>query len=601
MQLLKLFAVSVYYVVYLIFDKWLNIYQLFMLVITMIIGAYLAQKGKSIGKGWKCSILGLLGVLYIGVVVWVAQCGGLTEGIYESVLFVVYIIGSLVVTLQVSNKKWNDLIIDKGKGSYGLCSDRTFGKINKALWGIFVGTLIPIVALSPYVFARADDYSFGYRAHIAWETTGSVWELLKAVFEMIKTAYYGWQGTYSSIFLMSLQPAVFDEKLYAIVPMLFILIITLASYFFVKTILVDWLKADKKMCGICISAYVLLVIQCMPVKQSAFFWYNGAIHYIGSHCVLLCLLAFAVKVYLGRHGLGSWIGAAICAVYVGGGNHVTAVSTLLIVLTMFLSVLVNKSWKKNYRICVLGGVYLVALCINIMAPGNFIKMGWSNGLGIVEAFFQAFIKAIQYVFNQWVQWETLIVIAVCSPIIWRMVAKMKISFSYPLVFVGYSWCYMASLFFTPLFTLGHINVGRFQNIMFLQAMLWLMFDIGYIMGWLQRKYKISEEVSLCKNEKKYVFIIGIVALGMSFLYMVLEPERYTSTAAINTLQDKSLYEYADDYWYNVEQLETEEKEVVIKDLSNIPIFLNPVECEAWYSGLRLFYEKDEIHFDISEE
>jgi len=35
--------------------------------------------------------------------------------------------------------------------------------------------------------------------------------------------------------------------------------------------------------------------------------------------------------------------------------------------------------------------------------------------------------------------------------------------SYPILFVGYSWCCMAFMFFTPLFTIADVEVGRFQN------------------------------------------------------------------------------------------------------------------------------------------
>ena len=39
------------------------------------------------------------------------------------------------------------------------------------------------------------------------------------------------------------------------------------------------------------------------------------------------------------------------------------------------------------------------------------------------------------------------------------------------------------------------------------------------------------------------------------------------------------------------------KEVVLKDLDNIPSFLKPEESDIWYSALRLFYEKDTIEFE----
>ena len=135
--------------------------------------------------------------------------------------------------------------------------------------------------------------------------------------------------------------------------------------------------------------------------------------------------------------------------------------------------------------------------------------------------------------------------------------------------------------------------------MFLQGILWLLFDIGYIMGWIQKKYYCENKRSFCMNEKKYVYTLGILILCMMLLSAIAEPKKYTSIYAFNTLRDPQLQEYATDYWYNVEILKTDEREVTIKDLSNIPEFLHPVESDVWHSALRLVYDKDKINYEKS--
>lgn len=595
-ELIKIPIVSAYYLIHTMFDRWMEWGLVVIWIVAVILGIQFAKHGKEIGKRWKISIFSLVIILYIGILIWVFQCGGLVIGIHETILRMVYFIGSFLCILQMSNKKWHDLNVAEIEVT---AEDNIsfYARAKNLIWCVFGISLIPIVAISPYIFPRADDYSFGYKAHLALEQTGSLIEVLKAVFDMIKTAYFGWQGTYSSIFMMSIQPAVFDEKLYCIVPMFFIGIIVLATWFFVKTILVDWLQGNKGLSGACISAYLLMAIQCIPVKQSAFLWYNGAIHYIGSHCVLLCMMAFIVRIYIGKNAKVSWIGAALCAIYVGGGNHVTAISTLLISLTLLFLITVTKKWSSYKNIGGICFVYLLALSVNVIAPGNFNKMGMKEGYGLFEAFFRAFLKALEYMFGKWMHWTVIAVIVFCVPIIWRMVRGMNFSFSYPILFVGYSWCYMASMFFTPLFTMADVEVGRFQNIMFLQGMLWLLFDIGYVIGWMQKRYLNVESTSFCINEKRYMYVLGIAVLGMTLLSVIAEPEKYTSINAFNILKDEQLQEYAEDYWYNIEILKTEEKEVTIKGLDNIPSFLHPEESDVWHMGLRFFYNKDKIYFE----
>ena len=594
--LVKIPVVSAYYLIHVMFDKWMNWRMMMSLILAAVLGSELAKRNIKIGKRWKLEALIWLVVLYLGIIVWVFQCGGLEKGIYDIILHIVYCIGAFLLALQIGNVGWN-AFADLKKRETVFASSAFYKKINIGLIVSFLLSLIPIIMISSYTFARADDYSFGYRARLALENTGSLLEVIKAATTVVAEKYMEWQGTYSSIFLMALQPAVFDEKLYRIVPMFFIIIITLASYFFMKNILVDFLQADKTMSRTCIFAYIFLVIQCVPVKQSAYFWYNGALHYIMAHCLLLCMLVFLLRIAQGKNTKWNYIGAVLSAIYIGGSNYVSVIGTLLIYLTIFFVLMITKSWEKHKGIVGIGVIYLIAAAINVLAPGNFKKMGISQGYGIVKAFVFAFTESLKYMLDEWMHWTIFALVAISIPILWNAVKKIKFKFCCPWIVIGYSWCYMASLFFMPLFTKATVEIGRLKNIMFMEWILWILIDIGYLLGWLQRKYSVDETKAVCSSEKKYYINVFVVIAGMALLSFIAEPHQYTTTFAIETLQEEKLQEYSRDYWYNIEILKGEEKEVLLKPLDNIPEFLYPEECEAWHSGLRFFYGKDKINFE----
>ena len=595
-ELIKIPVVSAYYFIHIMFDKWMNWEMMCSLIVTALVGIQLAKRNVKIGKRWKLSTFIWLAVLYLGIVVWVFQCGGLEKGIYDIILHVVYYIGAILVVLQAGNAGWNSFA-EFSERETVYTSGAFYKKINIGLIVSFLLSLIPIIMISPYTFARADDYSFGYRAHLALESTGSFLEVIKAAIVVVAEKYMEWQGTYSSIFFMAMQPAVFDEKLYRLVPMFFIIIIALASYFFIKNVLVDFLHADKTMSRTCIFAYIFLAIQCIPVKQSAFFWYNGALHYIVAHCLLLCMLVFLLRIAQGKKDKWNYVGAVLTSIYIGGSNYVTLVGTLLIYLTIFFGLTVTKSWKKYKGIASIGVVYLVAAAINILAPGNFKKMGTAQGYGLIKSFVYAFTQSLEYILGEWMHWTIFALVVVSIPVLWNAVKKIKFNFPCPFIVIIYSWCYMASLFFMPLFTKATIDMGRLKNIMFLEWILWILIDIGYLFGWIQRKYFVEETKAVCGNEKKYYTKVFGAILGMAALSFIAEPHQYTTTFALETLQDEKLQEYSQDYWYNIEVLEGEEKEVLLKSLDNIPEFLYPEECEVWHSGLRFFYGKDKIYFE----
>lgn len=75
-----------------------------------------------------------------------------------------------------------------------------------AVWSVIVYavSLIPIFAASVYAFPQADDWSYSWRTRLAWMDTHSLTEVLKGAFGAVAEAYVDWQGTFSSIFLMSL-------------------------------------------------------------------------------------------------------------------------------------------------------------------------------------------------------------------------------------------------------------------------------------------------------------------------------------------------------------------------------------------------------------
>lgn len=203
-----------------------------------------------------------------------------------------------------------------------------------------------------------------------------------------------WQGTYTSIFLMALNSAVFGERLYAVVPALFLAIICFSTRFFLKTILLDWLKIDRIKYRIVLMVYLLLCIHSMPAHQSAFFWYNGAVHYLAPNAVLLCLIAFYIRMYIGIKPRLSYVGAILCAVYVGGGNYVTGVSCIMVIGTVSLLLIVGKKVGKYWNIFSVTAIYLTAFAINVLAPGNLHRLGMLGGQkGLMKSFFLSFYQS----------------------------------------------------------------------------------------------------------------------------------------------------------------------------------------------------------------
>ena len=75
--------------------------------------------------------------------------------------------------------------------------------------------LIPMFAIARYDVPAADDFSFSCETHAAIVSRGSVTDILSGAVEKAVKVYYTWQGSFSAIFLMALQPAIWGLPYYA--------------------------------------------------------------------------------------------------------------------------------------------------------------------------------------------------------------------------------------------------------------------------------------------------------------------------------------------------------------------------------------------------
>lgn len=248
-----------------------------------------------------------------------------------------------------------------------------------AVWSVMVYavSLIPIFAASVYAFPQADDWSYSWRTRLAWMDTHSLTEVLKGAFGAVAEAYVDWQGTFSSIFLMSLQPGIWGERFYAVVPFLMTGLLTFATLF----VLMYVLKGTELSCRIIFSMSVLwLTVQEICCKPAAFYWYNGAVHYIVPYCFLLILAVLIMRnLRRERAGVLSLFLSLLLAFMIGGGNLVTALLSVICLCGGFLYVLFIKGLRNRLWCVALPLVFdAVAFGINILAPGNWLRQDLSG-------------------------------------------------------------------------------------------------------------------------------------------------------------------------------------------------------------------------------
>ena len=469
---------------------------------------------------------------------------------------------------------------------------------------IYFVSLIPIFAASIYAFPQADDWSYSWQTRLAWVDTHSLMEVLKGAFAAVAEAYMEWQGTFSSIFLMALQPGIWGERFYAVVPFFLVGLLTFATLFFLLFVM----KGTDRSCRIIFSMVVLwLTVQEICCKPAAFYWYNGAVHYIVPYCLFLIFVVLVMKNLQKEKFEGSGFAVSLLfAVMLGGGNLVTALLTFVCLSGTLIFLLIIKRRKRLWCVAVLLAVNALAFGINVLAPGNWLRQDLSGEpSNPVISVFRSFYYGFFYI-GEWTDETVLLTILLLIPVMVRMAGQMCFDFPLPGLVGGLSFCILSSMFTPSDYAVHTVNIGRVKNIIFAMYILLLMLNLFYLVGWYvkraqRQKVALKGDVFSRKEGLYFYAVLAVLAFNIS-LTAVAEPQRYTSTLAIKELCDGTAEEFGRAAWNNIQILKKNEKGAVIDEVPKDSLLLTSRDdIDQWHFGANMYFRKDKVTVMKDEE
>ncbi|MCD8026956.1 MAG: hypothetical protein LUF33_08585 [Clostridiales bacterium] len=163
---------------------------------------------------------------------------------------------------------------------------------------VYIISLIPILYVSFFNHPTADDYGFSSLVHNTYINGGNILEIIGSSIQQIINFYFSWQGTFSAIFIFSLQPGVFSQDLYFATTFIMIIALTCSTIFFFDTVIVKWLKSKKSYMIIISILLLTLSIQFIPDKNQAFYWFNGSAYYTLFYSFALVLFSVTIRIIL---------------------------------------------------------------------------------------------------------------------------------------------------------------------------------------------------------------------------------------------------------------------------------------------------------------
>lgn len=410
------------------------------------------------------------------------------------------------------------------------------------LAGLYAAALIPVLLLAFYNYPCADDFGFSAYSHIAWKESHSVWEVIKAACRTVAERYVGWQGTFSSIFVMALQPGLFVEEAYALTPYLMIGAMSISTLFFLYTVLVRGMKVDRWLYVSVSMLFLLFALEGMIDKTQAFFWFNGAAHYMIPHAMMLVMLALFLRlVWKEKKPILLTVFASLAAVFTGGGNYITALTGLLLILTGYALLFYFRKGKRACRLHIPALFYTAAFILNVAAPGNAVREGeMLVRPGVIKSIFLSFYYCTEFFSEEWMNWTYPVFLLLMAPLAYRIVRQVGNRFTYPLpVLVPvYSYCLLSSMFTPSLFATNEPGGGRIYNIIYLMYLMLVLLNLVYLLGWVWQK---AQERGLrpgeedCGAGRWFAAAVLAFAIFNAGMYAKVDPDFFTSVSAAKSL------------------------------------------------------------------
>lgn len=376
--------------------------------------------------------------------------------------------------------------------------------------------LLPMLKAAQYDVPSADDYSNGLTTYQAWTKTGSIIEVFKAGWERVYSLYFDWQGTFTAIFLFTLNPMIFGERYYMIGAWVILGMLLAGIFSLTFAVWCGLYGAAKKESAVIGVIWAVLCTQFLPRASHGIYWYTGAVYY--TFFFGLAAFAYAVLLrYILRkktdHGRGKLITASFLLFFIGGGNLVTCLTTAVLLLTMELLLAVQK--KSDWKALLIPVLcFAISFGINAAAPGNGKRQGFFVQPGPVESVLGSF----RSFFNYLPEWFTLPVIAVVLlliPLLWRIASKTVRRYKLPGLVTLYSICLAGVMFFPPIYAMGEgslKNLARITNIIFFGVLFLVIFNLFYWTGWLFQKGMLPKRLFPCAAKGKYSLVYLLVML-----------------------------------------------------------------------------------------
>ncbi len=269
---------------------------------------------------------------------------------------------------------------------------------------LLIVTIVPIFYFSFFDYATGDDLGYGAAARQALLRGDGIVGVVDAACNNVRSYWHSWQGTWASVFLFSVEPSIWGERVYIITAWIALLCIIGGTAYFADVLLNKLLgEKDGLIKRTLIVSVLLLGIQYIPSIRGGIYWYTSVSHYIIPYGLCLAMMGWSIR-WLDTGLKRYFVGILLIMTYLGGAGYpelvLGAAWTGFLVAYGYIRAIVSKkeaskearvenqnSEKHIRRINMLlipFALEMIGFVISAIAPGNKNRGGDDFGFSIVR-------------------------------------------------------------------------------------------------------------------------------------------------------------------------------------------------------------------------
>lgn len=483
---------------------------------------------------------------------------------------------------------------------------------------VFVLFLIPVLWISFYNVPQYDDYYYGIKTFHAWNESNNFVAVIKAALAQVKETYVNWQGTWSAVFLFAIHPGIWGREYYFLSTFILLAVMIGSTALFCHVLFRRIMHMPKYRRLILSSLILFGQIQLVPYPIQSFMWWNGSMFYTFFYS--LSLVLFSLIAIYGMSDskvtrIFSAIGACFVGLLVSGGNYVTGLLTLLILVAICIYMYtriyrcrcINESCKREKRTAVLLTIIILVFwagfLISVFAPGNAVRSErYDFKPGAVFSVILSFRYTLRK-FYDFINLPFVLIMLLLTPFIVSSAEKSKLKFKHPLLFFIFTLLLFTAQFTPPIYGMGGMTdegSSRIVDIIYYSCYWFFIANIYYIGGYVTHKYGVSVKrvIDIMHNKRTF----GVVSIAVIFVMCMpvlnVEPNM-TSASAAYSLFTNDAKGFADEWNERFDQLERKDLLIIeFKPLIHRPklLFYDEIGSDYEWSNLPMckYYDKDDI-------